>query len=56
MNVYWWLNLNRHNFGKEWRWLPEVKRSNWPIKTYPGQVWYVNFAWLNFGLNFDNEW
>ncbi len=56
MNFMFWLNLQPHNFAEEWAWLPKWRRMNWPIKTAPGHVWYVNFSWLNFGINLDNEW
>jgi hypothetical protein len=50
MNFAFFVTLQPHALRDAWVWVPKIYRSK------PGHGFYINWSWLCFGGQIDNEW
>lgn len=50
------LNVAVFLYTRGWHLKPRLTYSRWFVRSMRGKVWYVNFQWLWFGFQIDNEW
>lgn len=50
------INFSLFLYTRNWHMKPYFRHSSWFVTSMHGSVWYVNFQWLWFGFQLDNEW
>ena len=57
MNFTYWITLQKNAIGQK-SLLPRLKHRSWKVNSGAngGKVFYLNFDWLLFGFQIDNEW
>jgi hypothetical protein len=48
MNFAFFITLQPHALTETWVWVPRIRHA-------PGRTFYINYSWLCFGGQIDNE-